>query len=140
METLAERLEWARNEIGLSQQQLADKSKVAQSTIGGLETGARLSARRITTIASVLGVNSLWLAEGRGPVKGSGVAMVEGAESPRLAKTAPPPHDRQLQWLSRDEAELLSDYRACAPAEKSTSAAVLKALPKAIIDKRIDQS
>lgn len=137
METLAKRLTWARNEIGMSQQQLADKSKVAQSTIGGLETGARLSARRITAIASALGVNSLWLVEGRGPAK---VSTVEFTEVPRLAEVAPPPHDRQLQWLSPDEADLLSDYRACGPAEKSTSAAVLKALPKVIIDKRIDQS
>lgn len=91
METLAERLEWARKEIGLSQQQLADRSRVAQSTIGGLETGARLSARRITAIASVLGVNSLWLVEGRGPVKGP---IAEVTEVPRLAEVAPPQFGR----------------------------------------------
>ena len=137
MKTLAERLAWARNELNMSQQQLADKSRVAQSTIGGLESGSRLSARRITAIASALGVNSLWLVDGRGPVKGP---MAEVTEAPRLAEAAPPSHDRQLQWLSPDESELLSDYRACGPVEKSTSAAVLKALPKVHIDKRIDQS
>lgn len=66
MKTLAERLAWARNEKQLSQQQLADLAGVSQSTIGNLEAGIRSSARKITSIASALGVSAAWLADGQG--------------------------------------------------------------------------
>ncbi|MBP2666958.1 MAG: peptidase [Firmicutes bacterium] len=66
MKTLAERLIWARTQKGLSQSELAKAAGVAQSTIGNLEAGIRLSSRKIAAIASVLGVNALWLAEGKG--------------------------------------------------------------------------
>lgn len=66
MNTLAKRLAWARLEKKMSQQELAKQAGVAQSTIGSLESGARLSARKITAIAEVLGVNAAWLADGKG--------------------------------------------------------------------------
>lgn len=66
MKTLAERLTWARTEKGMSQQQVADQAGVAQSTIGSLESGARRTARKIASIAATLGVDPLWLAEGKG--------------------------------------------------------------------------
>ncbi|KVL39811.1 MULTISPECIES: helix-turn-helix transcriptional regulator [Burkholderia] len=66
MYTLADRLKWARQEADLSQEELGKKAGVSQSTIGNLEAGTRNSARRLPQIAAVLGVNALWLAEGRG--------------------------------------------------------------------------
>lgn len=66
MKTLAERLAWARVQKELSQQELAKLSGVSQSTIGNLESGTRLSARRILNIAEALGVNASWLADGVG--------------------------------------------------------------------------
>jgi transcriptional regulator with XRE-family HTH domain len=66
MKTLASRLAWARTNKGLSQQELARRSGVSQSTIGNLESGLRLSSRKITVIASTLDVDALWLAEGKG--------------------------------------------------------------------------
>ncbi|VVD74952.1 MULTISPECIES: helix-turn-helix domain-containing protein [Pandoraea] len=72
MYTLAERLRWARTKAGLSQEQLGTKAGVTQSTIGNLESGTRSTARRLPQIAEVLGVNALWLAEGKGPQTSSG--------------------------------------------------------------------
>lgn len=66
MKTLATRLAWAREQKKLSQAELAKKSGVSQSTIGNLEAGIRLTARSITAIATALGVNPVWLAEGKG--------------------------------------------------------------------------
>ncbi|WP_175039939.1 helix-turn-helix domain-containing protein [Burkholderia contaminans] len=66
MYTLADRLKWARLKSDLSQEELGKKAGVSQSTIGNLEAGTRNSARRLPQIAAVLGVNALWLAEGRG--------------------------------------------------------------------------
>lgn len=66
MKNLAERLAWARNEKGLTQHELAAAAKVAQSTIGSLESGARQTARRVIDIARALGVDPAWLANGVG--------------------------------------------------------------------------
>jgi len=71
MKTLAERLTWARNEAGLTQQELAKKTGVAQSTIASWESGARETGRKISVVADFLGVNSLWLSEGKGSARTS---------------------------------------------------------------------
>lgn len=66
MKTLAKRLAWARARAGLSQQELADLAGVSQSSIGNLESEARRTSRKITSIAAVLGVDTHWLADGKG--------------------------------------------------------------------------
>jgi phage repressor protein C with HTH and peptisase S24 domain len=66
MRTLAERLIWARDRKGLTQAALAKLSGVSQGTIGNLESGLRQSARKIANIADAMGVDALWLAEGKG--------------------------------------------------------------------------
>jgi transcriptional regulator with XRE-family HTH domain len=131
MEKLSERLAAARKKAGLSQQELADKVGVAQSTIGSLETGSRSTARKIAPIAAALGVNALWLAEGKGP-REAGSTLVEMPVPTR-------PTGRRLQWVTDDEAELLSEFRARAQPEQKTLLIVLKSLPRAIPDDRSDQ-
>lgn len=86
MNTLAERLFWARGRKQLSQEQLAALAGVSQSTIGNLEAGIRLSARKLPQIASVLGVDALWLADGKGK------PFQAGAEQPGLSLANPPPN------------------------------------------------
>lgn len=46
---------------------------------------------------------------------------------------------RKLQWLSDDEAQLLSNYRACAEPEKLATLDYTGALPKINVDQRSDQ-
>lgn len=67
MSEFKDRLKEARLEAKLSQEQLANLLGIAQSTIAAYETGERKTSRRITQIAGALGVETLWLATGRGP-------------------------------------------------------------------------
>lgn len=108
LDSLAERLAWARKRVGLSQQQLADRCEVAQSTIGSLEAGTRYSARKVSVIADALGVDALWLADGKGP---------QPADNPSAARpTMVSQRPAQMQWVSNEEAQLLSLYRSAADA------------------------
>ena len=66
MNTLAERLIWAREQKGLTQDALAKKAGVSQSTIGNLESGIRQTARKILEIAAALEVDPMWLQNGKG--------------------------------------------------------------------------
>lgn len=63
---LKDRLKEVRIERGMSQQDIADKAGVSQSTIMFLESGRNQSSRKIVEIANVLGINSEWLVTGKG--------------------------------------------------------------------------
>ena len=81
METLAKRLKAKREAAGLSQSQLADKAKIKnQSIIGMLESGARKTSSHIPKIANALGVESLWLSSGTGPVTREDAKLYEFSE------------------------------------------------------------
>lgn len=67
METIGERIIRLREARGWNQTDLAKKAKVAQSTVAGVETGARIKApSSLIEIAHVLGVDSYWLKTGKG--------------------------------------------------------------------------
>jgi transcriptional regulator with XRE-family HTH domain len=66
METLANRIDQTMKERGFSQDQLAEKSGVTQTTIHKLTTGKALESRKLSNIADALGVNTDWLAKGKG--------------------------------------------------------------------------
>jgi transcriptional regulator with XRE-family HTH domain len=70
---LADRLKWAREQKRLTQEQLAVAADVSQSTIGNLESGLRRTARKLVTIANVLGVDAYWLETGEGSPRGQAV-------------------------------------------------------------------
>ena len=67
MTTLSKRLKEAREEIGLTQGQLAKAAGLKnQSIIGALESGARKTSSHIPSIAAVCNVTALWLSKGTG--------------------------------------------------------------------------
>lgn len=121
MKTLADRLTWARIQKEMTQQELAKAAGMAQSTVGGLETGVRMTARKVAVLAGVLGVNSMWLAEGNGqPGDAEGAGLRQVAQRPRA----------RLQWVEDDEAELLSQYRAMEESSRGTVRQIAESLPK----------
>lgn len=63
--TLSERLRHARAAIGLTQDELAAKSGLSQSTIAQIETGRNVGTRFADKLAPVLGVSISWLMTGR---------------------------------------------------------------------------
>ena len=68
VKTIAERLKFAREELGLSQPELAKKAGVSQGTIGNIETGTRKQPRNLLQLADALGVTPVWLSTGHGPM------------------------------------------------------------------------
>lgn len=66
VKTIGERIKWARERADLTQQQLADKAKVSQGTIGNLESGIRGRPRALLDIAAALELNPAWVETGRG--------------------------------------------------------------------------
>lgn len=52
-------------------------------------------------------------------------AVTSGSKSDEVRPTP-----QRLQWVSEREAELLSNYRACAEAEQATIDSIAKSLPK----------
>ncbi|CAH6841173.1 Helix-turn-helix protein [Vibrio chagasii] len=73
LQTLAERLKWARTQNGqkVSQKELAEKSGMTQATINKLESGVYKSTSKIVAIAKALNVSVHWLDTGKGKPESS---------------------------------------------------------------------
>jgi phage repressor protein C with HTH and peptisase S24 domain len=67
MTSFALRVRKTRQERGFTQAELAHKIGVRQSTIGNIESGRNQGSTMVAQLAAALGVNALWLAEGKGP-------------------------------------------------------------------------
>lgn len=68
--SIASRIKQARKAAGLTQVELAARCGLNQSTISDLEVGKAHGSTFLATIASVLGVNALWLESAKGPMQG----------------------------------------------------------------------
>lgn len=66
MNTLAQRLKYARELANLSQQEVAKRANISQPTYFKIENGSTLKPRNILEIAHALNVNVDWLATGEG--------------------------------------------------------------------------
>lgn len=66
MKTLAERLNGEMARLEFTQDMLAEKAGMAQSSIYKLTSGKAKESRKIAQIANALGVNTDWLALGKG--------------------------------------------------------------------------
>ncbi|QMT41800.1 helix-turn-helix domain-containing protein [Kingella oralis] len=64
--TLKDRLIYAREQKGISQEQLGKAINKSQSAIAALETGRNQGSTNIAKIAEVLGVSAIWLETGQG--------------------------------------------------------------------------
>jgi len=69
MNTLAKRLRYARERMGLSQSELARRVGLRPQAIQFIESGHVRRPRSIVEIAKVLAVNPEWLLLGEGPVE-----------------------------------------------------------------------
>lgn len=69
LNTFGERLLFAREKRGLSQDQLGEKAGVSQVTINHIETGRNASSKKLVNIARALNVPAEWLSDGEGQSK-----------------------------------------------------------------------
>lgn len=68
MNTFAQRLLYARQLRGYTQSKLAALCGISQSTIASYETGTRLHARNLLSLAKTLKISPSWLEQGIGPM------------------------------------------------------------------------
>jgi transcriptional regulator with XRE-family HTH domain len=66
MSTYGERLREARQAVGMTQKALAARTGLSQTTISDGERGRNTGSSATAKLASVLGVEPLWLSEGKG--------------------------------------------------------------------------
>lgn len=66
MTTLAHRIKREMERLGITQEELAEKANVSQSLIHKLTSGKAQESRKISQLAEALGVNTDWLATGKG--------------------------------------------------------------------------
>lgn len=64
LKSLGQRVAWARERLELSQEELARKAGVSQSTIGNIEAGIRARPRQLLELAKALNVTQEWLLTG----------------------------------------------------------------------------
>lgn len=69
MNTLAERLRYARQLRKLTQNELATRANVSQGAISNYENQLRYHPRDILRLATALNVNALWLLNGTPPME-----------------------------------------------------------------------
>lgn len=64
LNTFAERLVWARLQIGMTQDELAEASGIRRDALAKAETGKTKRPKRMKELADALGVPPAWLAFG----------------------------------------------------------------------------
>lgn len=68
VQTLPQRIRWARDQKGWTQSKLALAAEVSTSTVGMIESGARINKGSLPQLADALGVQFKWLLHGVGDV------------------------------------------------------------------------
>jgi transcriptional regulator with XRE-family HTH domain len=135
--TIGWRLDKAMQDARIkSQAALARASGVPQPTINRILNSEGKSGPELNTLialAGATGVELLWLQTGQGPqFPGSSVnasSKAHPVESTQL-RAVEPVATTTLQWVTDREAELLSEFRACAEPQKNRLLTSARALPK----------
>jgi len=107
--TLAERLRYARNLRQLTQTALAKRASVSQGAISNFENQLRYHPRDILQLAAALNVNPIWLLNGTAPME---IGMTEST-----AKGTETVNEPALQYTWPFQHVLPEDYFSL-PAEK----------------------
>jgi transcriptional regulator with XRE-family HTH domain len=131
MRTIAERLKQAREDRGLTQEQLAKAAGVSQGTIANLEAGLRNSPRKLLNIAEALKVSPRWLESGGAQPAAPAVAAEPRPEygaKPALPEALPVVLDAMASSQDRDKlrAVLLALLADDAPAYRHRLAELLE--------------
>lgn len=100
--SIGERVREARKDAKLTQQQLAAKVSISQSTLSELENGESAGTAFVATMAAALGVSALWLETGKGPKK---LDIVSASKSAAGTDTVP----------VSEIVDLLTFYGRCTP-------------------------
>lgn len=128
-----------RKLLGLTQRDLADTLGIKDVNVSDWERGKGMpEASRLPALAKRLGMSISGLMGDAASTH----AVDPSSQSAPLFEPRPehrlqlvsPPRNRRLQWVEDDEAEFLSQYRACAQPERAVAMAHVEALPKAVID------
>ncbi|MGV3742264.1 MAG: helix-turn-helix domain-containing protein [Burkholderiaceae bacterium] len=82
MASIGERIKERREELRMKQSELADRVGISQPTLSNLESDPTAKTREVAKFAAVLGVDALWLAEGKGNKIPDGTAPVIQYEIP----------------------------------------------------------
>jgi transcriptional regulator with XRE-family HTH domain len=135
-DTIGWRLDKAMQDARIkSQAELARRSGVPQPTINRILNGESKRGPETATLvalANATGVEFAWLLEGRGPQNPGGSAAAsgvlrqdEGSQLRIVERPAP-----TLQWITAQEAELLSEFRATKEADKKIVLDAARGAPK----------
>lgn len=76
--SMGDRLRSRRKELGFSQKDIANRTGLSQTTISDIERGRNQGSSEAPTIAHVLGVEALWLSDGKLPMLRLSTNVSEG--------------------------------------------------------------
>jgi transcriptional regulator with XRE-family HTH domain len=107
------RLRAARKFAGLTQEQLRDKTGIAQSTISSAERDGNGSAET-PVYAKACGVSALWLATGEGNMLDGATFTEVGTAKPQRAVPLSPEIERKMERIVLTVYNIQPDRRAAA--------------------------
>lgn len=115
MKTLAQRLRYCRERMGVSQSALARTVGIKPQAVQLIEAGRVEKPRHLLALATALGVNPTWLLEGDGPM----AAMAVGETPARYGAN-----------LSAEATELARLWMGLSASERATVRTTVRALAR----------
>lgn len=125
-DTIGWRLDKAMQDARIkSQAELARRSGVPQPTVNRILNGEGKKGPETSTLvalANATGVEFLWLQQGQGPQRQGAQTIAGddgGSEAATHLRAVELKDEPKLQWVTEREADLLSEFRACAEPQKA---------------------
>jgi transcriptional regulator with XRE-family HTH domain len=112
VKTFASRLKHAREHLGISQVELANRAGISPGSIGNYEAGFREMPRNILKLATALGVNPMWLQDGKLPIRQDSPTQNAHSVSLEDVKLS----SQLIEWeVVRMKAKLPEAFKVAAP-------------------------